>query len=254
MFWKSLLTTALVSMTLLSACATDTPVAASKLHGDDEVFAFTVQVQNTSNSTAIASPLAPMAWAVYGSDQGLFSVGQKASAGLQTLAEDGGPDGLLAEITAMAKGHIDGPIAPGETKSFTFEAKPGQFLSFASMWVQSNDVIVAPQGGRLALFDGRNEPFTGNATLVFYDAGTEVNQMPGSGADQAPRQAGPNTGAAEDVNIQVLGERNDGFTYPAVGESVRVTISADHDHDHEGEKAKGEDHEGEDHDHDEDKK
>jgi hypothetical protein len=43
------------------------------------------------------------------------------------------------------------------------------------------------------------EPVEGNLTHVvqLYDAGTEVDQPIGFGSNQAPRQAGPNTGLAE---------------------------------------------------------
>ncbi len=250
------LATTTLAFTLLQGCAMDTPVQAPKLHGDDEVFDFTVTVQNTSNNTALASPLSPLVWGVYADDTALFAVGQPAVSGLEKLAEDGSGEDLKNAATAAVKNMLAGPIAPGESMSFTFEAKPGQSLSFASMMVQTNDVVLAPTGAKLALFDNRNEPFSGDVALSFYDAGTEVNQEPGTGADQAPRQSAANTGAAESEAVQLLSARQDGFTYPAASDMYKVTITvADHDHegedhDHEGE---DHDHEGEDHDHDEDK-
>jgi len=50
-----------------------------------------------------------------------------------------------------------------------------------------------------------------------------VNQAPGAGPDQAPRQAGPNTGAAENGVVQPV---SDGFTYPDTANLILVTISS----------------------------
>ena len=62
--------------------------------------------------------------------------------------------------------------------------------------------------------------------LTLWDAGTEVNQEPGVGADQAPRQKAPDTGAAENGTVRLLTDVKDGFTYPAAGDVLKVTIVA----------------------------
>ncbi len=58
--------------------------------------------------------------------------------------------------------------------------------------------------------------------ILLWDAGTEVNEEPGVGENQAPRQAGPNTGDDEMgvVTIDIM----DGFEYPAVHNIARVSI------------------------------
>ena len=90
-----------------------------------------------------------------------------------------------------------GPALPGDAYEFSFSAQPGQRLSFATMLVQSNDWFFAPSGGGLELFDADGTPRTGDITaeLATYDAGTEADAPLGEGSDQAPRQAGPDTGA-----------------------------------------------------------
>ena len=47
----------------------------------------------------------------------------------------------------------------------------------------------------LALYD-MSHPLDGDVTgrVMLYDAGTEVNEAPGRGPNQAPRQGGPDTG------------------------------------------------------------
>jgi hypothetical protein len=67
--------------------------------------------------------------------------------------------------------------------------------------------------------------FTGAVHL--WDAGTEVNQEPFVGPDQAPRQAAPNTGADEGGVVQPIYAVTDGFTYPSVLSALRITITND---------------------------
>jgi hypothetical protein len=79
------------------------------------------------------------------------------------------------------------------------------------MFGQSNDLFYAPKEG-MALFDQQNKPLQGDITrtLVLWDAGTEVNQEPGAGPDQAPRQKAPNTGAVENGVVRPM---QDQFAY-----------------------------------------
>jgi hypothetical protein len=102
-------------------------------------------------------------------------------------------------------------------------------LYFTLMFGQSNDLFFAPGEGGIPLFTRSGNPvngvFTGSVGL--WDAGTEVNQEPFVGADQAPRQAEPNTGESEGGLVQPIILVNDGFDYPAVLSSLRVTITND---------------------------
>ncbi len=107
----------------------------------------------------------------------------------------------------------------------TFSAEPGDRLSFASMFGQSNDLFYAFGDAGLALFDAMGTPVTGDVTgsVNLWDAGTEANQWPGVGPDQAPRQAGPDTGAADP--IATVRPVSDGFRYPPTDHVIRVTLS-----------------------------
>ena len=124
--------------------------------------------------------------------------------GLERIAEDGMPGDLVSMLSGVEgiksveafntpTGASDaGPIAPGNSYSFQVEAVPGDRLSFATMFIQSNDFFYAfaPEG--LALFDDNDQPVRGDVTgqVMLYDAGTEVDQEPGVGLYQAPRQSG----------------------------------------------------------------
>lgn len=121
-----------------------------------------------------------------------------------------------------------GPLMPGNSYSFSFYASKGHKLSFATMYVQSNDLFFAPGSDGFDLFDG-DTPKTGDITSMvkLWDAGTEVNEEPGTGANQAPRQSGANTGSAENGTVRDIMNVNDGFTYPAVDQTIQVMLDYD---------------------------
>jgi hypothetical protein len=98
-------------------------------------------------------------------------------------------------------------------------------MNLATMFVQSNDLFIAPVAAGIPMFNDDGTPRSGDVTaeILFWDAGTEVNQEPGLGADQAPRQAGPNTGEVENGTVRLL---NDGdFPLPTLDSVVRITIT-----------------------------
>jgi len=188
----------------------------------------------------LVSPLAPGIWAVHDTADLLFTgYSTDTGMGLEALAEDGDPSILNASLGSNANaidygifdtpvgGTAAGVILPGQSYSFTFTAMMGEQLSFATMLVQSNDLFFSPSGSGLTLFDGTT-PISGDITsqVTLWDAGTEVNQTPGAGADQAPRQSAPNTGAVEGGVVQPVTSSGDGFFYAAAHQSIRVTITS----------------------------
>lgn len=119
-----------------------------------------------------------------------------------------------------------GPIGPGGAYEFSFTARPGMRLSIVTMFGQSNDWFYAPQRQGIDLF--RNgKPISGDITAEFmlFDAGTEADEEPGVGANQAPRQTGPNTGAAE--NGKVHPAKTSSF-FSRNGELFKITITPEH--------------------------
>lgn len=163
--------------------------------------------------TGTATPFAPIAWVVSEGSEVLFTRGGTASAGLEMLAEDGGPGALVDEVIAAGYenagaatnpdgGDEAGPALPGSTYTFEFTSEDGT-LNLATMFVQSNDWFAALVDFPL-YEDGA--PVSGDITdaLRLYDAGTEADQAIGAGSDQAPRQAGPNTGA-DDAEAEIRG-------------------------------------------------
>jgi hypothetical protein len=187
--------------------------------------------------TGLTSPMAPGAWAVHTSDDPLFTSGQADRGdGLEALAEDGDPSGLAAALAGAngikSSGAFNtpegaagpGPLFPGQSYVFEVSAVSGDRLSFATMFVQSNDLFYSPDGDGIALFNASGTPISGDITAQFslWDAGTEVNEEPGIGLNQAPRQSGADTGANENGTVRIV---NDGYTYPSTADVIRITIT-----------------------------
>jgi hypothetical protein len=209
-----------------------------------EAEGLTLRIENISTDVTLALstgggaavPLAPGAWAVHTSGAPLFAENMAdRGRGLEAVAEDGNPAGLAGSLAAQAgvrSGVFNtpegasgpGPLLPGASYSFSFEAAVGASLSFATMFVQSNDLFYAPGENGLSLWDASGTLRLGDITadIMLWDAGTEMNQEPGVGADQAPRQSGADTGG-EDTVTEVRAV-SDAFTYPAVQDVIRVTL------------------------------
>jgi hypothetical protein len=94
------------------------------------------------------------------------------------------------------------------------------------MFVQSNDLFFSPGPDGLALFD-MDMATHGTVTefVLLYDAGTESNEEPGMGANQAPRQSGPNMGMMENQMVMAVADVMDGYTYPPTSSVIKVTIA-----------------------------
>ncbi|MCI0433706.1 MAG: spondin domain-containing protein [Gemmatimonadetes bacterium] len=206
---------------------------------------FTVRVENVStdrtlrlsNGTPAPAPTAPVLWLVHSGKAPLFTVGAAdRGLGLESLAEDDNPSGL-AESLAAATGTIRtgfvntpkgakeaGPILPGNAYEFEVSVSAAQRLTLAFMFGQSNDLFYSTDVDGLALFDKDGKPLSGDFTskLTLWDAGTESNQEPGLGADQAPRQKADNTGQAENGVVRVAAGA---YPLPKTTEVVRVTIT-----------------------------
>ncbi|HEV3468286.1 MAG TPA: spondin domain-containing protein [Pyrinomonadaceae bacterium] len=205
---------------------------------------FKVRVENVSaaegqraaDGTRWPFALSPGLYAVGGRGVALFKAGRRASAGVEAQAEDGNPEALLKSLEAA--GHEaalhgvfntpagaagPGPIGPGAAYEFTFSAAPRMKLTLVTMFGQSNDLFYAPDKP-IELFGAKGEPLGGDVTsrLVLWDAGTEVDQEPGVGPDQAPRQKAPNTGATQNGVVR----RAEGVSfYSRSAELFRVTVT-----------------------------
>ncbi|MCB9789155.1 MAG: spondin domain-containing protein [Deltaproteobacteria bacterium] len=195
-----------------------------------------------ADNTGITYPASPGAWVVHSaSTMPLFTDGAADYGdGVEHIAEDGNPTMLGSNLTSLA-GYVagavfnmpvgasgPGPILPGSSYSFSFEATDGDALSFVTMLAATNDAFFAPEDGGIALFDSAGEPVTGDVTsqIVLWDAGTEANERPGVGPNTVTNQLAPDTGDPGEGKVQPIREVGDGFTYPAVSDVLKVTVTA----------------------------
>ena len=224
-----------------SALAGDGPTFESSLAQEEmgDAVTFLVRIENISGDSDLPTPFAPGVWVLHSEAGPLFTEGEADKGyGLEALAEDGNPAGLAEALNGMdlhagafntpAGAEGPGPLLPGGAYEFEVKATPDTpYLSFATMFVQSNDLFIGPGEAGIALFDMDGMAMMGmqdvTAEMQLWDAGTEANEEPGVGGDQAPRQAAANTGLPEiEGTVRVV---DDGYTYPDVSALVKVTIT-----------------------------
>jgi len=206
---------------------------------------FTVLLENisTPETLAVASdnstqavPLSPGAYIVHreANDSPLLLPRDAANAGLESVAEDGNPGEYPAAVPGAAVFNTpvgaDGPapIGPGGSYEFTIQGVDGDKLDFVTMFIPSNDwfYTATDADNSLDLFVG-GQPVSGevaSADIAIWDAGTEADEEPGTGPNQAQRQAGPNTGDV-DPNTQVSSISGRGQSVSLNGPVLRVTIT-----------------------------
>ena len=170
---------------------------------------FTLRIENFSGNGPLPGPISPGVALAHTSAAPLFTAGMPdRGEGLAAIAEDGDPSSLAGALagavvfnTPTGEGS-PGPAFPGGAYEVEVMAEPGQNLSFATMLVQTNDVFLAPGESGIPLFDADGEPLAERdvtAMVSLWDVGSEANEPPGAGPNQAPRQAGANSGGAEGV-------------------------------------------------------
>jgi hypothetical protein len=205
---------------------------------------FKVRIENISDKGGLTAQdgtrypfaVSPGIYVVTKNNNDFFKAGKRASSALESQAEDGDPslfsDQLTSAVGSSNMGifnkpvgsEMPSPLLPGGVFEFNFTAAVGAKLNLVAMFGQSNDLFYAPEKA-ISLFDTKGGPVTGDLTQYFqlWDAGTEVNQAPGIGPDQAPRQKAKNTGPAEKGAVHLV---HDGFTYPVTKDVLRITITA----------------------------
>jgi hypothetical protein len=221
-------------------------MAGISAQADDQTF--TVRIENVSAQDALklsngkTEPVevAPVLYVIHTNRAPLFTSGEPdRGKGLEALAEDGPPGPLAKSLKGQPGivhvGFTDTPVGaskpggiwPGDAYEFKVTAKAGERLTIATMFGQSNDLFYAPREEGIAVFDASGKPVAGDITsqILLWDAGTEVNEEPGLGPNQAPLQPAPNTGPDEHGVVRPISEVKDGFHYPTVAEVLRVTIT-----------------------------
>jgi len=194
-----------------------------------------------ADNAGLTYPASPGVWVLHtAGTKPLFSAGvADYGDGIEHIAEDGNPTELGGNL-GMLSGELGGavfntpvgaggpgPIVPGTRYQFSFDASPGDALSFVTMLAATNDVFFGPGDTGIPLFDGNHQPIAGNVTsqIRLWDAGTEGNEEPGIGPNTVSQQPAADTGTPGEGVVELLSDVNDGYTYPAVSSVLEVTIS-----------------------------
>lgn len=200
--------------------------------GADAPVVFELRISNVATGAvsgpsgeydAIFSP----GWARVSANDPLFVVGGLADSRLEGLAERGDPSGLVGSEGAPFPEGIEvtyesDPLAPGDTYAVRFEAREGDQLSFGTMLIPTNDVILGAEA--FPLFDEDGAPVVGDVTARagLFDVGTEVNEEPGFGDGQPMR--GPGGTEESELIRRVEGTDAQGNAFPTVSALVRVEL------------------------------
>lgn len=207
---------------------------------------FTVLLENisteatlsvASDSSTQAVPLSPGVFIVHraADDSPLLLPRDAANAGLEAVAEDGNTEpyaeavpGSIVFNTPVGASE-PGPIGPGGSYEFTFQAVDGDKLDFVTMFIPSNDwfYTATDADNSLDLF-ANGQPVSGEVVatdIAIWDAGTEDDEEPGTGANQVQRQGAANTGDPDpDTRVSSLNGR--GQSVSLNGPVLRMTITA----------------------------
>ncbi len=159
---------------ILSALLMGSIIAFSGCSDDASKPSYSYSVKLT-NLTA-AQAMAPLLL----SSKSLYTIGQSASLGLETLAESGDNSALLNEYSVGG----NGLVTPSTSDTVSIETKE-QVLSLVSMLVNTNDGFVGLNNYDVSTID-LDSSVTIN--LNVYDAGTEENSettdtVPGLGGE-----------------------------------------------------------------------
>jgi len=207
---------------------------------------FTVLLENisteatlsvASDSSTQAVPLSPGVFIVHraADDSPLLLPRDAANAGLEAVAEDGNTEPYAEAVPGSIVFNIPvgasepGPIGPGGSYEFTFQAVDGDKLDFVTMFIPSNDwfYTATDADNSLDLF-ANGQPVSGEVVatdIAIWDAGTEDDEEPGTGANQVQRQGPANTGDPDpDTRVSSLNGR--GQSVSLNGPVLRMTITA----------------------------
>lgn len=194
----------------------------------------TVTIENLSPEQG--TPLTPFWVGFHDGNFDTYDRDRPASAGLESIAEDGDTTLLSEEFLNSGRGFVEGAIAGdqganpgiidvGETATLTFTVDrslaSSRYFNYAAMILPSNDALVA-NGNPYAheIFDedgnfiGADFTISGNQVL---DAGTEINDE-AANSTAFLGQTEPNTGETENSVIQ---------THPGFAPTGRILNSSD---------------------------
>ena len=178
---------------VLAACGSSS--SSSSDSDSDSSRDYEVTVYNFSHN----QPLSPIAIVAHDDSYSAWSVGEAASVGLERLAEDGDNSVFIGdELDGKEAIGVSGTdaVEPGgaQTIEISIESDDQDYLTIASMFVNTNDAFVGIGGIDVSSLE-EGESMT--LTAPIYDAGTERNTE-AAGTIPGPADGGAGFDAARD--------------------------------------------------------
>ena len=145
---------------------------------------------------------------------------------------------LASTLTGMNGVGTVGTVAtqtnPGQTATFSVTpTAQAPVLSFVTMAGETNDAFLGTPAAGVTLLGAGGAPRPAaevqaelERMLALWDAGTEANEVPAAGPNQAPRQAAPNTGPADpDSGVRRYVDSANDLAGMSLGGFASVTIT-----------------------------
>lgn len=152
--------TLFVASLFLMACSDDKHVAK---------VAYEVEIVNLTHN----QPFSPLALRAHGASYKAWTIGERASLGIEQIAESGDNSEFLGSASSKKSTSGTGIIAPGDTVVIDLNSKVTDlYLTAVTMLVNTNDAFAGITGLNLSSLR------VGDNIIVYlpvYDAGTEAN-------------------------------------------------------------------------------
>ena len=159
MHWRRLTGALAAALLVVAAFAPSAGAATRQLR---------VTIRNTTESQILSPPLVAL-----GQRTAIVSLEREASPGVALVAEKGDTSKLTEELSRRrGVRHVmtlPGGIAPGKSRSFVIDVRPGERLSIATMLVQTNDAFTGVSALPL------DSVASARIALRSFDAGSERN-------------------------------------------------------------------------------
>jgi hypothetical protein len=205
-------------------------VALGGAAGTEGPVTFTVSIDSVMTLQTLAFPdgshtsrlISPGVYVV-AKDRFLFlTPGQSARAGLERVDEVGELSPSLVS-TRRDRPELK-PTQFLHNEDFTITGEPGDHLHLAVIFAHADDVLDTPREAGIDLFTADGRPVSGEmtASLVLWNAGTDVNEAPSIDVHQASRPTAQNKGDPEQCPVALANHR---LGYPRVASVLRLRVS-----------------------------
>ena len=157
---------------LMSGCGDNDTEIETTSSNEPVLLSYKITVSNLT----YGQPMSPIVVAYHDMGTAIYKVGEKATVGLEKLAEGGDNSAFLSELSKQSfiAEYQSGTklIKPSEKDTVIIESQKAECISVASMFVNTNDGFVGINCVNVSQMKVNDKKV---AYLTTYDAGTEAN-------------------------------------------------------------------------------